>query len=87
MGVLVARGSVGGPPSVPQAGLAFQRGKPPLQLSDLPLVLMELNSAVKEGDAGGVVAAILEPLEGFKDYGEGWSVPCVADDAAHLDHH
>jgi hypothetical protein len=72
-----------------QAPRQWLRSKPVLQVSDLPLGPAPINPPVLyRGDTGGVIAAVLKPLQGFdqprdhigrsgdRDNSTHWLSPC-----------
>jgi hypothetical protein len=88
VGMGVARGgrAMGRPPRVGNAGRTMERrllqqliecGDPPRELPHFE------TNAVLHRNSGGVVAPILEAAEPFEQDGDGMSVPCVSNDAAH----
>ena len=88
MGVRVAVGGlpVGCPTRVTDAGAAA-RHDPDCRLKIAKLALLlehrERAVAVKHGDAGGVVPAILKSLQTFKQNGSGRLTADIPDDATH----
>ncbi|MNT56625.1 hypothetical protein D3C72_1939390 [compost metagenome] len=79
--------AVGGPAGVadadgPAQGLDGQDG---FQLADLALGAAAFDAAVNHGgDAGGIIAAILQPLQAVDQAGNDGACARDADDAAHM---
>ena len=74
------------PPRVADAGLAGKRGFPQhrFQLRQFAGRTAALDPAAHQGgDAGGIIAAIFQPLQRFQDDGRRLRGSCDADDAAH----
>jgi hypothetical protein len=87
MGVAVVGGAVGGPPGVPDAGARLRQwvvGQRLVEVRELagPLACSDL-SVADEGDAGGVVAAVLQPAQALHDDLQGRLAADVTHDAAH----
>ncbi|MNT21274.1 hypothetical protein D3C72_1566090 [compost metagenome] len=86
MGVGRGRSAVGGPAGVTDAdgsgqGFGGQHG---LQFADLALGAAALDAAVDDGrDPGGVIAAVLQPLQAVDQTGDDGACARNADDAAH----
>ena len=88
VGVAVVGRAVGGPPGVADAGRrrpgAAPRRAPLSRLASLPARFSVRELAVGEQrDAGGVVAAVLQPPQPLDHDLEGRLLPDVAHDAAH----
>ena len=85
VGVDVARLAVGRPPGVADAGAEVGGGQVHRPKGrDLPFRLDDRQPFVGlDGDARGVVAAVLEPLEAFDQDRYRAAFPDVSDDAAH----
>ena len=87
MGVEVVRPAVGRPARVGEADRGVRRpvGDRRLEVGQLagPLLDEQVARVVDEGDAGRVVAAVLEALEPFDQDRARLPGPGVADDAAH----
>ncbi|MNT26274.1 hypothetical protein D3C72_1618360 [compost metagenome] len=86
VGVGGGRRAVGGPAGVADADGPGQRvgGQHGLQLADLALGAAAFDAAVDDGgDAGGVIAAVLQPLQAVDQTGDDGACARDADDAAH----
>ena len=78
--------AVGGPAGVADADRAFERlgGQPALQIDELALGAAAAEPAVVDGgDAGGIVAAIFEPLQRIDDQRRNGRAPDNPDNPAH----
>jgi len=88
MGVEVARSTVRGPAGVaePDSRAGRAAGEGVRQNGDLAGPLLHEQVAVlgHEGDAGGVVAAILQTAETVQQDGSGIARPGVSDNSAHV---
>ncbi|MNE37016.1 hypothetical protein D3C80_1308540 [compost metagenome] len=80
-------GAVGGPAGVADAdgpGQGFG-GQDGLQFADLALGAAALDAAVDDGgDAGGIIAAVFQPLQAVDQTGNDGACARDADDAAHM---
>ena len=86
VGVLLGGAAVGGPARVPEPHAPLHRLLPQdrLELLDAPGAPPDLQPLrPQHGHAGGVIAAVLEPLEPVQDDADGAPLPDVADDPAH----
>ena len=87
VGVVLARPAVGRPAGVPDAAGAGERMEADLlgQVADLALDPPPPDPvAVEDGDAGRVVAAVLEPPQSLDEVGHRVPGADAADDAAHV---
>ena len=86
VGVVLGRPAVGGPAGVADAGLAARAAlrEPRLEVRELALGAAALElAALERRDAGGIVAAIFEPLERIDQLLRHRGASQNADDAAH----
>src|SRR5438552_2545220 len=88
MGIDHRRATVGSPPGVADAepALGHLLGQPLDQGVDLGGALHDRGLAVRlveDGDAGGIIATVLEPLEALHDDGGRRALAQVADDSTH----
>ena len=83
MGIDHGRHAVGGPAGMPDAGHAFALGQRPRQGLDADGVLEDLDAVPGDGDAAGIVAAVLQLAQAVEEYRLGAFPTDIPDDAAH----
>jgi hypothetical protein len=85
MGVAVARLTIGRPTRVGDARRALEALRLQLiEFADAPFALRDLERAlVADGDAGGIVAAILHPPQALQEDRSGLFPTYVSDDSTH----
>jgi len=88
MGILFCRAAVGGPAGVADAegagdGAGGENGFEVAQLAGGATELQGAVGAAGDGDAGGVIAAVLEAAQALDDDGHGGIGADVSDDSTH----
>ena len=84
VGVDLGRLTVGGPAGMPDAGRAVQRRQRFGQRLDPDGVLADLDAVVQDGDAAGIIAAVLQLAEAVEEDRLGLPGADITDDAAHV---
>jgi len=85
VGILVVGLAVGGPAGVAHADVSmgvFGSDKS-FELTDLTFFLVDVQLAVEQGYASGVVTPIFKPMQTFNNDGAGLTIADISNNAAH----
>jgi hypothetical protein len=86
VGVFLGDAAVGGPAGVGESDGALQAAgllEFVFEVGDASDGAADVEAAVQDGDAGGVISPVLEAFEPFEQQRLGWFLPDVGDDTAH----
>src|SRR5574337_241053 len=84
MGVYLIRLSMRCPSGMSDSNSTSYLRKSVFQVSDLALIFIHLNATVKNSNSGGVVAAVLKPLQRVNKYRSSPAPAAVSHDSAHI---